>query len=262
MEPVATMREGTTAPRRPGASQVVFGLTMLGLGILMLQKGGFLAIWSGVPKDMPLRMAFAYLCAALCVGSGLGLLVRRTAAIAARVLLGLLVLWMLCFRLNLVFRAPNDPSVWWACGETAFMIGTAWVLAIGNGRGFDSSGKSLRIARALFAFGLIQFGIGHFTFLQRTVSMVPGWLPGHLGWAWFTGGSLIAAGVAIVVGVFARLAAGLSALELALFTLLVWGPVVVAHPDAGQWNEFVDSCLLTIAAWVVAESWRGTRVER
>ena len=68
---------------------------------------------------------------------------------------------------------------------------------------------------------------------------------------------MISAGVAVIVGVWARLAAMLSAWELSLFTLLVWVPVIVAGPNADQLDEFVDSCALTAAAWLVAESYRG-----
>jgi len=222
---------------------------MIGLGIMGLIQRGFTPIWTGVPKGMPAREALAYLCAFISLGSGIGLLWRRTAVVASGVLLASLLLWMLLFRAPLVFRAPFATVTWWACGETALMAAAAWVLYGGD--------KGLRIARVLFGLALIPFGVAHFTYLDRTIGMVPGWLPWHAAWAYFTGCALIAAGVAVLIGVCARLAATLAAVELGLFTLLVWVPVIVAGPDASQWSEFVVSWALTAGAWVVADSYGG-----
>lgn len=255
--------DGSGASQRAATpGQASFAAVFVALGIAGLTRGDFPPIWTGVPHWLPARPLLVWSCAFVSLGCGLGLLWRRSASVAARVLLVSLLLWVVLFRVPLVFRAPMTTVTWWAFGETAVMVAAALVLCArfdGERRsdGPDVHAKSLRIARALYGLSLIPFGIAHFTFLDRTVGMVPAWLPWHLAWAVFTGGAMIAAGAAILTEVLARLAAVLSAWELGAFTLFVWGPVVVRGPGPADWSEFVVSVALTAGAWVVAESYDG-----
>src|SRR5947207_7375802 len=125
MQPTGPMKRNGTGARAihiASFGHAVFAATMIALGIMGLIKGGFVQIWTGVPKGMPARAALAYLCAVISLGSGIGLLWRRATAVASRVLLTTLVLWMLLFRVPLIVRAPTSSGMWWACGEIAVMM--------------------------------------------------------------------------------------------------------------------------------------------
>jgi uncharacterized membrane protein len=243
----------------------VFAVTTIALGVMGVVQGTYTSTWTGVPKAFPAHAVLAYLSALISLACGVGLLWRRTAFVASRVLLAYLLLWLLLFRVSHIFLAPTSVDTWWGLGDTAVMIAAAWVLyawfAADSERprlGLAVGDTGLRIARVFYGLALIPFGVAHFTNLNDTAPLVPGWLPWHTGFAYFTGAAFIATSVTVLTGTLARLATTLSVWQVGLFTLLVWGPVVARGATAPQWTEFVTSWVLTAAAWVVADSYRGT----
>ena len=247
--------------RIASVSHVVFAVIMFAIGMVGLIKGDFTPVWDPIPQN---SHPLAYLCSSISLATGIGLLWQRTAAAAARVLFASLLLWLLLLRVPNIMLSPTF-GVFWPGFETAEIVAGSWVLytwfAADWDRqrlGFVTGKKGLRIARVLYGMALIFFGFAHFFDLKDTVSLVPVWLPWHVAWAYFTGGAFIAAGVAVLIGVYARLAAALSAVQMGMFTLLVWVPIVAAgSKDAFQWSETFVSVALTAGGWVVADSYRG-----
>jgi uncharacterized membrane protein YphA (DoxX/SURF4 family) len=113
-----------------------------------------------------------------------------------------------------------------------------------------------RVARVLFGVCLLSFGATHFDALQATADMVPTWLPpSPRFWAAATGVFHIAAGLAILSGVRAVLAARLFTAMLAGFGALVWAPRLVANPHAHTvWAGNAINFALVGAAWLMADA--------
>ncbi len=246
--------------------QAVFAATLIALGVLGLITGDFASVWQAVPKGLPGREALAYLCALIELALGAGVLWGRSATVASRALLAYMILWLLLLRVPALITAPTVEVSWSGCGETAVMVAGAWVLYAWfagpwdrQRLGFATGAKGLHIARVIYGVALIPCGVAHLYYVNETAALVPAWLPMHLAWVYFTGCAYIAAGVAIVFNVYARLAAALSAIQMGGFTLLVWAPMVAASPkDSFQWTAIIISSALTAGAWVVADSYAGT----
>lgn len=246
----------------------VFAATLIGLGIMglvvCLNGANFAPIWDPMPDRLPAREALVGLCAVISLISGLGMLWKRTAAPAARLLFAYFLLWFLVFRLPNIVVAPGF-GVFWPGFITFVMLAGAWVLYTWFATewdrqhvGFAAGELGLRIARILYGLALIFFGMAHFIDLKDTLVLEPGWLPWHVFWAYFFGCTFIAAGLGVLIGVFARLAAALSTFQLGLFLSLIWVPIVAAgSKDAFQWSETIVSLALMAAAWMVADSYRG-----
>ena len=255
---------GTRAIRIATPSHAAFAGVMIGLGIIGLLKRDFTAPFGPVPDGAPARTALIYLCALIPLVCGIGLVVVRTASVAARVLFAFELLWLLAVRVTYFAFVSSAIDGWYSLCEASVMTAGAWVLftrlATDRDRrrpGFVAGTGGVRVARALYGAPLIPFGVAHYLYLENTAPLVPDWLPWHVGWAYLTGATFVLAGVAILTGVWARLAAVLSVWQMALFTLLIWVPRAFAGVlSEFQWGEFYTTVALLTAGWLVADSYR------
>lgn len=244
------------------AARIVFALAAIAIAAIGYINGSFAPILAGAPKSLPHRQLLSYLCNALLLACGAGLLARRTAAWAALILLLYLVVWTLLFKVPFIIRAPLVEVSYQTTGENLVLVAAAWALWCEAGhRKIALSGRvGLRIAYALYGLALIAFGLSHFAYLNLTAPLVPTWLDAPVFWAYLTGCIYLAAGVALVTGFAARLAAALAALQILLITILVWTPIVLAgNLTPMHLQETAMSCALSAAALVLAASFEHGR---
>jgi len=251
--------------RIASTGRAIFAVAMIGLGIIGLVRRDFVPLWNPAP-NVSAGGLLVSLVSLICLAAGIGLLIRRRASAAARLLVATFFLWLVLFRLPNFLLLPAFAACW-SVFPLMVMLAAALVLYAWfatdwdrDHLGFAVDGNGLRIARALYGSSLIFFGTAHFIDVKDTLSLIPNWLPGHLFWTYFTGCAFIAAGVAALTGVCARLAVTLSVLQITLFLVLVWLPIVATGSgNPFQWSETILNVALSAAGWVVADSYRGTR---
>ena len=244
--------------------RLLFAVGLAVLGLLNLVWGEFSYVWQPVPKWVAWRGPLATASGVVLVALGLGMLWPRTARMAALLLTANMAAWLLLTEVPFLLAAPAIEVRWLACGETLMLLAGGWSLLAAAARGEQSrrglldGPRGARLARLVFALALPMVGLSHFVYLETTTSMVPAWLPCHVGFAYLTGAAHIAAGLGLLFGVLPRLAATAEAAMISLFTVAVNVPLAIGHPgDHFQVSDLFVAVALAGAAWAVAGSLAG-----
>jgi uncharacterized membrane protein len=111
------------------------------------------------------------------------------------------------------------------------------------------------MARLGLGVSAVSFTLAQIVYLRVTADLVPKWIPmNQMFCAIVTTIAFALAAVALLINRQARLAARLMTLMLALFGVIVWIPLLIAHPKAHlNWSEFALTFLITGASWMVAD---------
>jgi uncharacterized membrane protein YphA (DoxX/SURF4 family) len=235
----------------------VYGLGAVALGLVGLAWGDFALQWQPVPDGVPGRTMLAYATGAALVLAGAVLTWRRMAAFGAAALTSLYAAGVILLHGPRAAAHPLALALWSGAAEQLVLVAGGLIAYVSSAR-IDAklSARLSRFARLGFGACLLVFGAAHFYYLDFTAAMVPKWIPpGQVFWACATGAAHIAAGLAILSGVQARLAAMLVTAMFAGFSILLHVPNLLADPASHlQWVINAINLALTGAAWIVADS--------
>jgi uncharacterized membrane protein YphA (DoxX/SURF4 family) len=235
----------------------IYGLGVMAIAMLCLAWGTF-DTGQPVPKDFPYRTALAYAIAAFMLVAGAAVEWRRTVAWGAAALTAYYTLIVIILMNGYAALGHfTEYGTYEVLAEQVAIAAGGLIVYAANAR-IDAhlAVRLTRLGQLAFGVCALIFGGAHFAYMNLTAPLVPKWLPpSQEFWAYATGLGHIAAGVAILTGVRARLAAILLTAMYASFTLLVHGPMLVANPSS-HWilSENAVNIALTGVAWVVADS--------
>jgi len=242
--------------------QFAYGAGVMAMAILCLAWGTF-DPGQPVPKDFPYRSALVYVAAVLMFGGGAAVIWRRTAAWGGAALAAYFALVVVLLMNGRVALSHYAEYGTYSNAAAQLAIAAAGLIVYAAHARIDGAqaARLMRVGQLAFGICALLFGGAHFVYLHLTVPLVPKWLPPSPEfWAYATGVGHIAAGIAILAGVQARLAAILLTIMYASFTPLVHVPMLLADPaNHWIWSENAVNLALIGVAWVVADSLARTR---
>jgi uncharacterized membrane protein YphA (DoxX/SURF4 family) len=231
----------------------VYGLGCAAIGLVGLAWGDFLAVWQPVPKSVPGRTALAYAVAAVFLLAGASLQFKRSSRAAALTLTLLYSLGVVLLHLPSLIAHPSVFVMWSGTAEQLALVAgglMAYAFCL------ERTDRLARIARLIFGVCLIAFALAHLFYLKATADFVPAWIPpGQVFWAYATAAGHLAAAIAILSGIAARLAARLLTVMFIVFGALVHAPLIFADPHTHfNWAANAMNFALIGAAWLMAAS--------
>jgi len=245
------------APVRAG----LFGLGIFALGLAFFVWGDFVP-GQPVPNNFPHRTALAYIVAAFLLLAGAALQFRWSAAFSAAALTAYYLLIVVLLMNGRVFLAHFAEYGTYENLTLQLAIAAAALLVYASYANIHAAlaARLTSLGQLAFGFCALVWGGAHFIYMNLTAPLVPLWLPpSQVFWGYATGIAFLAAGLAILSRIQARLAAILLTLMLATFTVLVHIRILLAdHRTPFNWTELALNVTLLGAAWIIADSFAPT----
>ena len=244
--------------RLPRLGRTIFSVGAAGLGLQHLITGNFGPGLEAVPAWVVGRTELAYLTGlALCLGA-LGVLAavrRRQGAVLIAIVFSALFVFL---QWPLLVYHVTDPNVWTTVFETLALSGAAWTLVTSTAAPGENPVPPA-LGRLAYGLALPAFGILHFKYAHFVGTLIPAWIPLHTAWAVFIGICFVAAGLAIVTRIRARLAATLLGAMFGSWVVLLHIPLVItSHGAGGKWTSLFVATMMCGGAWMVSAYGAGT----
>ena len=231
-----------------GASAVLFG------AICLMWHDPY--TWQSLSKiwSLPFGTAIGAALMAAQVAGGVALPFPRSARLAS-IVLGVVYLLFSLACVPAIVAAPKVFGEWDGFFEQFCMLSGAVAVYAATDANVARAISLGRFARIGLGLCTVSFTLAQAIYFHGTAQLVPTWIPPSQNfWAMLTTVAFALAAIAILLNLRARMAMRLLTLMVILFGVLVWIPLLIAHPAAHiNWSEFALTMLIAGSAWAVAD---------
>lgn len=235
--------------------RVVFGAAAVLFGVIALMWHDALT-WQSMVRilSLPFGMAIGGVLMVAQIGGGLALPFPRTMR-AASIVLGVVYALFALTCIAGIVAAPSEYGVYESFCEPFSLVCGAIAVYAATERDPSKAALLALVARIGLGVCALSFTISQIVYFRLTAGLVPAWIPPNQSfWAALTTVAFGLAAFAILIDRYAKLAMRLMSIMLVLFGLLVWVPMLFAHPLRHfYWSELALNYLIAGAAWCVSE---------
>lgn len=235
--------------------RIVFGASAVLFGVIALMWHDA-DTWQYLTRlwKLPFGTAIGGCLMVAQIWGGIALVYPRTARWAS-IVLGIVYVLFSLLGIPPIVAAPRVAGEYFGFFEQFCLLCGAVAVYASTEANVTRATAFGRAARIGLGFCAVWFMLGQALFLAQTASLVPKWLPpNQMFWAILTTVAFGLAAIALLANIQARLATRLMTAMLVIFGVIVWIPLLIAHPEShGNWSEFALTALIAGASWTVAE---------
>lgn len=233
----------------------LYAAALAAFAVLCVAHGATVSGLQEIPLTFAGHAAIAYATALALFVLAAGLVVERTAHRAALATAALFAIWLVAIHVPTVVAAPRSTLAWVRFFETFALAGAALVIAASAAPEVRRSAKLLAVGRLAFGLSLPAFAASHFLHAEFVANLIPAWIPFRLFFAWFTGAAHLAAGLAVIAGVHARLAMLLAGAMYGSWALILHVPRAADFSSRAESTSLFVAVALCASAWALAASY-------
>jgi uncharacterized membrane protein len=183
----------------------------------------------------------------LCVTS-LAIVFRFKARAFSLVLAAIIFIMFAAFLLPSLITHIQNGMIWTNSGKALVLVGANLLIAGSFASEAPTQNGLLKFLERFIPLGVcmlsgffILAAILHFIYAEYVAMLIPAWIPAHLFWTYFAGVALIAGAIGMLIPRTAQLAAGLSALMVFSWVLLLHIPRAWTIHDANETTALFEA---------------------